>query len=106
MMKVLCQSDRAQDGADNTAGTQPFRRKISKQFRINVDRTDCDLKVCGLAHKNRSILSIRQQRRNRLARRRWQTHHNALRIHLSASHAPICRGGRGMRGLGQESEAC
>jgi len=76
-------------------GQSLIRRKISKQFRINVDRTDCDLKVCGLAHKIRSILSIRQQRRNRLERRRWQPHHNALCIHLSASHAPICRSRRG-----------
>ena len=74
-------------------GQSLIRREISKQFRINVDRTDCDLKVCGLAHKIRSILSIRQQRRNRLERRRWQTHHNALGIHLSAFHAPIYGGG-------------
>ena len=74
-------------------GQSLIRREISKQFGIDVDRTDCNLKLCGLAHKIRSILSIRQQRRDRLERRRWQTHHNSLRIQLSASHAPICSGG-------------
>jgi Type IV secretory pathway, VirB3-like protein len=68
-------------------GQSLIRRKISKQFGINVDRTDRDLKLCGLAQKIRPVLPLCEQISDCRQRGSWQPNIDRPRIHLSASHA-------------------
>ena len=69
------------------------RRQIPKKFGIHVQRTDRDLKLGRLSHKIRSVLMVRQQRRNRFDCRRRQPHHDSLCIHSLTSHTLVCNGG-------------
>jgi hypothetical protein len=76
-------------GSGAKVGEGFVRRQVAQQFRVNIQGTDCDLKVSSFAQKIRPIFSAGEQVSDRRQRGGWQPKCDYAPVHFSASHTRI-----------------